>query len=78
MGSGKPAKLKTIFSLIFQLTDFNGKVKRCDNYNNEYWYQVANIEKIKKLIQIKTPKSLKAGLKKTITWIKSTELTKIW
>lgn len=77
IGSGKPTKLKTVFSLIFQLTNFKGKIKYTVNNQNEYWHQVADIEKIKNQIKLNSPIPLILGLKKTLAWFKSTESVKI-
>jgi len=68
--SGKLTQLKTIFKIIFKLCNFEEKYTIIKNSENEYWHQVANIKKIKRLISINKLTSLENGLKNTLDWIK--------
>lgn len=69
LGSGNPVKLKNIFDYIFQIMKKAREHKGMPYRDNEYMKQVANISKIKKIIDIKVNFPLEAGLKKTVNWV---------
>ncbi len=70
IASGKPVQLSTIYKIIFNAMQFNGDSKFREYHKNDYWHQVANISKLKRLIRLDRFTELKEGLQKTIVWIK--------
>lgn len=71
LGSGTPIHLKKMYSLIFGLTKFQGIVHYKESSADEYWHQVSNSDKIKRLIRTGSLTPIDVGIKKTIQWIKS-------
>ena len=70
IGSGIPVKLQEVFSIILTSTNKKSINYKIKPYNiNDNFYMVADITKIKKIINLKIQTPLKKGLQKTIEWI---------
>jgi UDP-glucose 4-epimerase len=72
-GLGKGIVLKKAIQKIFTLMNFNGSTEIRPYRNNEYFYQIADIQKAKKILNWKPEVLFDEGIKKTIAWIKRLE-----
>ena len=70
VGFGKGVLLKDVVNEIIKLTNYKGIMGFRQYRPNEYFSQVANIDKAKYLFDWEPKTSLEEGLKKTIRWIK--------
>lgn len=68
--SGKPTTLHEIFSQIFKKLNYHYSREYLPYSNNEYWRQVGNNGRIKKLITFPKLTSLNDGIGQTIDWVK--------
>ncbi len=73
-GFGKGISLKNVTKNICKINKFKKKIKILPYRKNEYFYQIANINKAKKLLKWEPKTTFKIGIKKTIDWIKAVEL----
>jgi nucleoside-diphosphate-sugar epimerase len=74
VGSGVGIPLNKIFIKIFELMDSKLEYKTRAYRRNDYFNQVADISKVKKLFVWSPSTPLEFGLSKTIKWIRSIEV----
>jgi nucleoside-diphosphate-sugar epimerase len=74
VGSGVGIPLNKIFIKIFELMDSKLEYKTRAYRRNDYFNQVADISKVKKLFVWSPSTPLGFGLSKTIKWIRSIEV----
>lgn len=73
IGSGKGVKMSKIFKIIFSLTNSSPKIRNVPYRKNDYFHQIANINKAKKIDNWKPRIDIEQGLFETIDWVKKTE-----
>lgn len=70
LASGKGTQLGDMFAMIFKLTNYRKTLIPIESPRNEYWLQVADMQKTKEVIEYPTLTPLEEGMEKTISWIK--------
>lgn len=70
VGYGKGVYLKDAIDEICKALHYKGTYGIRDYRNNEYFSQVVNITKAKKLLQWEPSVTLQEGIKKTVDWVK--------
>jgi nucleoside-diphosphate-sugar epimerase len=74
VGSGVGVSLNKIFIKIFELMDSKIEYKTRVYRRNDYFNQVADINKVKELFKWYPSTSLESGLLKTIDWVRNVEV----
>ncbi len=68
-GFGKGILLRDIIDSIFKITKYEGEITFRNYRDNEYFSQVADIQKAKKLVGWEPITPIELGLQKTIAWV---------
>ncbi len=71
LASGEGVYLNEIFNLVFKLLEKESKFESIPYNENEYFSQIADVNKLRKIIKIEKSVSLEKGLSHTINWVRS-------